>query len=284
MADAAVTIQQTLDSIKDSLLITDSRLGQFLVYKNDTIISKAIDMYGEYCHAEVEILKNYLPNESTQYVDIGTNIGYHLVAVHQATNCNALGFEPNLKHFAVASYNSREYSKIQIINAGASDKKSQFILKDFDPTQNTNYGDIHITEDDGIKVNVITLDSVQLDSCHVIKLDVEGHEFEALQGCTKTISRFRPVIMYEAMEWDVWNKCYEFLDDRKYKQYWVSCKTKPIAETFKPSDENPFGDSTVSNILAVPSESPQPDNLLKVVLGEGFITCIKRYRKLNILY
>jgi FkbM family methyltransferase len=283
MADAAITIQQTLDAIKDSLLITDSRLGQFLVYKNDTVISKAIDMYGEYCHAEVEIIKKYLI-EDGQYVDIGTNIGYHLVAVHKATNCNVMGFEPNLKHFAVASYNSREYSKIQIVNAGISNKKAKFNLKDFDPTENTNYGDIHITEDEGIKVNMITLDSVILNSCEVIKIDVEGHEFEALQGSTKTISRFRPVIFYEAMDWDVWNKCHDFLSDRRYKQYWVSCKTKPIAETFKPNDENSFENSTVSNILAIPSENAQPDDLVEVVSGEGYITCMNRYRRLKILF
>ena len=284
MSDPNTTIQETLNSLKESLLITDSRLGEFLVYKNDIIISKAIDLFGEYCQAEVEILKKYLPRESDQYVDIGTNIGYHLVAVHKATKCNVLGFEPNPKHFALASYNSREYPKIQIVNAGASDKKSQFILKDFDPAESTNYGDIHITEGEGITVKVITLDSMGLGSCNVIKLDVEGHEFEALQGCTKTISKHRPVIFYEAMEWDVWNKCHDFLSDRKYKQYWVACRTKPISKTFKPSEENPFGDSTVSNILAIPAEKPQPNDLVEVVPGEGFDTCFKRYQALRILF
>lgn len=284
MLDTEATIQQTIDSIKDSLLLTDSRLGTFLVYQNDTIISKSIDMYGEYCQAEVNILKEYLPDTFSQYIDIGTNIGYHLVAIHKETNCNALGFEPNPKHFAIASYNSKDYSKIQIVNAGASNKKSERILKDFDPTTKSNYGDIHITSDEGINVKMITLDAVDLATCNVIKIDVEGHEFEALQGCVKTISKHRPVIFYEAMEWDVWNNCQQFLDARKYKQYWVACRTKPIAETFKPSDENPFDDSTVANILAIPAEMTQPDYLVEVVPGEGFMACFQRYKKLKLLY
>lgn len=284
MSDTETRIQQTIDSMKESLLLTDSRLGTFLVYKNDTTISKSIDMYGEYCQAEVDIIKAYLPEAHNQYVDIGTNIGYHLVAVHKETNCNALGFEPNPKHFAVASYNSKDYSKIQLVNAGASNKKSEFTLKDFDPSKNTNYGDIHITDGEGITVKMIPLDNVELATCNVIKIDVEGHEFEALQGSTKTISKYRPVIFYEAMEWDVWNNCHKFLSDRKYKQYWVSCRTKPIAPTFKPSDENPFQDSTVSNILAVPAERTQPDNLVEVVPGEGFIACFQRYKKLKLLF
>jgi FkbM family methyltransferase len=241
-------------------------------------------MFGEYCHAEVDILAKYLPSESNQYIDIGTNIGYHLVAVHKATKCNVLGFEPNPKHFALASYNSRLYPKIQVINAGASDKKTTFVLKDFDPTSNTNYGDIHITEDEGITVSAIPLDSISLSSCTVIKLDVEGHEYEALQGCSKTLSKYRPVVFYEAMEWDVWNKCHEYLTERKYKQYWVACKTKPVGPTFKPSDENPFGASTVSNILAVPTEMAQPTDLVEVVPGESFTQCFERYKRLRILF
>lgn len=284
MSDIETKIQQTIDSIKDSLLLTDSKLGTFLVYKNDTTISKAIDLYGEYCQAEVNILKEYLPDEFGQYIDIGTNIGYHLVAVHKETGCNALGFEPNPKHFALASYNSKDYSKIQIINAGASNQKTEFILKDFDPTLKGNYGDIHITAGEGTTVKMIPLDDVQLNRCHVIKIDVEGHEFEALQGSVRTISRYRPVVFYEAMEWEVWNKCHQFLSDRKYKQYWVACRTNPIASTFKPSDENPFQDSTVANILAVPSEMPQPDYLVEVTPGEGFTTCFERYKKLKILF
>jgi FkbM family methyltransferase len=284
MSSIEEEIQQTIDLMKDTLLLTDSRLGTFLVYKNDTTISKSIDMYGEYCQAEVNIIKQYLPNDFSQYVDIGTNIGYHLVAVHKETNCNVLGFEPNPKHFAVASYNGKDYPKIQIINAGASNKKSERMLKDFDPSVESNYGDIHITSGDGITVRMLTLDNIDLANCNVIKIDVEGHEFEALQGCVKTISKHRPVIFYEAMEWDVWNNCQQFLEARKYKQYWVACRTKPIAETFKPSDENPFKDSTVSNILAVPAELPQPDNLVEVIPGEGFTICFQRYKKLKLLF
>ena len=284
MSDAETRIQQTIDSIKDSLLLTDSRVGTFLVYRNDTTISKSIDMYGEYCQAEVDIIARYLPDDSSQYIDIGTNIGYHLVAVHKQTNCEVLGFEPNYKHFAIASYNSKDYSKIQLVNAGASNKNAEITLKDFDHTQNTNYGDIHITEGEGIPVKVLPLDNITLNKCNVIKIDVEGHEFEVLEGSKKTISKHRPVIFYEAMEWDVWNNCHQFLSDRKYKQYWVACRTKPIAETFKHSEENPFEDSAVANILAVPAEIAQPDYLVEVVPGEGFVNCFQRYKKLKVLF
>jgi FkbM family methyltransferase len=276
-------LQTTLDSMLESMELTDSRVGQFLIYKNDNTISKAIRLFGEYCHAEVEIMKTYL-SDNSMYVDIGTNIGYHLVAVQKETGCNAIGFEPNPKHFAVASYNSKDCSQIQLVNAAASDHKFNFKMKDFDPSNSGNYGDIHKDDTGAVEVQAIPLDSLNLERCSFIKIDVEGHELEALTGCSKTISKYRPVIMYEAMEWDVWTKCYEFLDERKYKMYWVACRTKPIAKTFKETEENPFGFSTVSNILCVPEERDQPDYLVEVTNYEPFSSKFEKLKKLKVLF
>jgi FkbM family methyltransferase len=183
------TLQHTLDLIKDQLEITDSRVGEFLIYKNDQVISQAIKLFGEYCHAEVTIMSRYL-TENSCMLDIGTNIGYHAVGVHKQTNCQVIGFEPNPKHFAVASYNSRGSEKIQIINGAASNKKQTFLMKDFDPGVESNYGDIHKTDIDGqIEVQAITIDSCTLNRCQFMKIDVEGHELEALEGSKKTISK-----------------------------------------------------------------------------------------------
>jgi FkbM family methyltransferase len=276
-------IQEKLDLMKESMEVTDSNVGEFLIYKNDNIISHAIRLFGEYCHAEVDVMATYL-DENSQYVDIGTNIGYHAVAVHKETNCNVLGFEPNPKHFAVATYNSKNYDKIQLINAAASNKRFSFKMKDFDETVVSNYGDIHKSDVGETEVEAITLDEIGLGRCHLIKIDVEGHEYETLQGAQLTISKNRPVIMYEAMEWDVWTKCYDFLDERKYKQYWVACRTKPVATTYKKTEENPFGGSAVANILCVPAEKDQPNFLYPVVPHEGFMSCLDRYKKRRILF
>jgi len=285
VADPVVnSLQKTLDVIKDQLEVTDSRVGEFLIYKKDQVISQAIKLFGEYCHAEVTLMSRYL-TENSCMLDIGTNIGYHAVGVHKETKCQVVGFEPNPKHFAVASYNARGLEKIQIVNGAASNKKQTFFMKDFDPSVESNYGDIHKTDTDGqIEVQAITVDSLTLNRCQFMKIDVEGHELEALEGSKKTISKFRPAIMFEAMEWDVWTACYNFLEERKYKHYWVACRTKPVDETYKKTDVNPFGNSTVSNILAVPAEREQPNDLLPVVNYEGFSSCFDRYRKFKVLF
>jgi FkbM family methyltransferase len=276
-------IQEKLDSMAESVELTDSRAGSMLIYKNDNVISQAIRLFGEYCHAEVDVMANYL-SEHSHYLDIGTNIGYHAVAVHKETNCHVLGFEPNPKHFAVATYNSKEYDKIQLINAAASNSRHKFKMKDFDETVTSNYGDIHKSDKGDTEVEAVTVDELTISRCTLMKIDVEGHELETLQGAKLTISKHRPIIMYEAMEWDVWTKCYDFLDERKYKQYWVACRTKPLADTYKQTDENPFGNSAVSNILAVPMEKEQPDYLFPVTQYQGYSECWNRNRKLKIIF
>lgn len=46
-------------------------------------------------------------------------------------------------------------------------------------------------------VNVITLDSLALDHCDLLQLDVEGYELQALQGAQETIARCAPLIVLE---------------------------------------------------------------------------------------
>jgi hypothetical protein len=156
-------------------------------------------------------------------------------------------------------------------------------MKDFDETVSSNYGDIH-KSDEGVEVQALAIDELNLNRCDFMKIDVEGHEIEVLEGSSKIISKHRPIIMYEAMEWDVWTKCYDFLDSRKYKQYWVTCCTKPLADTYKVTEENPFGSGSVANILSVPVEKEQPNYLIPVVQYESFTDCFNRYKKLKILF
>lgn len=46
-------------------------------------------------------------------------------------------------------------------------------------------------------VKAITIDSLDLDACDLIYLDIEGAEFSALQGAVETIKEFKPVIAVE---------------------------------------------------------------------------------------
>lgn len=49
----------------------------------------------------------------------------------------------------------------------------------------------------GTSVDVVTIDSLELDDVDLIQLDIEGYEFHALAGAAETISRSKPIIQVE---------------------------------------------------------------------------------------
>lgn len=54
----------------------------------------------------------------------------------------------------------------------------------------------HYASADG-DIPVVTVDSLDLDACDLLCLDIEGQEPHALAGAEQTIRHFRPVIMFE---------------------------------------------------------------------------------------
>jgi FkbM family methyltransferase len=280
---STLNLSEHFEKLKPNLAITDSKIGQLVVYRNDSIVSAAIALFGEYCHAEVDIMSKYLDSNSIYY-DIGTNIGYHAVAVQQTTGCKVMAFEPHPNHFSVAAYNCQN-KPIQLFHTALGDTEGTMTISDFDETIMGNYGEVGINEK-GIEVPVMRLDDLpELTSVvTLMKIDVEGAELEVLKGAEQTIDTQRPVIFYEAIDFLVWNRCMEFLQKKDYKLYWVCCRNKPIAKTFKESEHNPFGDGGVTNILAVPSEKEQPENLVEVRLGESFQEMLKRFTGYKLVF
>lgn len=55
----------------------------------------------------------------------------------------------------------------------------------------------HVSPSDGGEVEAVTIDSLRLESCGLIKLDLEGAEIDGLIGARATIRRCRPALIIE---------------------------------------------------------------------------------------
>jgi FkbM family methyltransferase len=277
-------INDNLERLKPFIGTTDTKVGEMVVYKNDEIVSLALATFGEYCDAEVQIMTRYLNNESV-YLDIGTNIGYHALAINKYVGCAVQCFEPHPDHFTIAAYNCRD-KPIRIYNTALGNSNGKITMKRFDPEVQGNYGEIKVDENnEGIEVTMIKLDQLEeLARVDVMKIDVEGFEFQVLQGSLETILKHKPVIFYEAIEKEAWDPCFKFLRDLGYSQYWVTCRTKPLAPTYKQTEDNPFDVFGVSNILAIPNEIQQPLDLAPVVEGESFMDLLTRYQRYKLMF
>jgi FkbM family methyltransferase len=73
------------------------------------------------------------------------------------------------------------------------------------------------------RIDLIPLDFLTFDNIRLIKIDVEGHELEVLQGGFETIKRNNyPPIIFEAWTWKPWyqekrQELFKYLTDLGYK-------------------------------------------------------------------
>jgi len=284
-----LNITENFEKLKPNLYAVETRVGPMAVYKNDNLISLSLAVFGEYSHAEVMIMNRYL-NEDSVYLDIGTNVGYHALAIGKMAKCKVLGFEPHPNHFTVAAYNCQN-DPVKLFNAAVGKTDGTVRIDTFDPAENKNYGEVKIDENctDGVEVQLMKIDSLKLDNCTLMKIDTEGQELNVLKGAAKTLKKFRPVIFYEAIGDKDWPKVYDHLEKLGYKQYWVGVRVKPtLHEPLRPlaeGIENPFGAIGVSNILAVPEEhQKQPEDLVPVNGHEPFNDTVGRLMKYKLIF
>lgn len=123
--------------------------------------------------------------------------------------------EPDEKNFKKLSRNTENMENVTLYNMGAWNKQDTLI---FDKKAGRNSK----LSSQGVPVKVSDVDSLINDEITMIKMDIEGSELKALEGCKNTIQKYCPklyVCAYHRNE-DLFSlpiKVFEMCDD--YKMY-----------------------------------------------------------------
>ena len=200
-----------------------------VVFSSDHI-SHDINLDGVYEKDYLITLIKWL--ESIQYdifngiaIDVGANIGNHSIFFSKFFK-KVYSFEPNPKTFELLKINSKLNKNIYIRKTGLSNKGIISNLVE----NKSNIGGSKLTNEKSentIDIQLSTLDqeiNFMKEKINLLKIDVEGHELEVIEGSKKTISKFRPIIVFEQQLDDFpenFSKIQKCLLDLNYNKFGV---------------------------------------------------------------
>jgi FkbM family methyltransferase len=169
---------------------------QLLVFTND-FIGAELYAFGVYEKNEIETIISSLDFDLSKnnVLDIGANIGNHSVQFSNYFNM-VYCFEPNKIIYEVLEINIRKHPNIYSLNVGLSDENKNSYLS----IPNHNFGGAAVTsekEEDVVEIYLKVLDDFFNNEFSLVKIDIEGHEPQALRGMRKLLEKNKPVICFE---------------------------------------------------------------------------------------
>lgn len=162
--------------------------------------------YGSHEAATLRLMRSILTYQAKNgiepvYLDIGTNVGQHLVAVADKAD-HAFGFEPwdKVRSRALRNLALNDFDHVEILPFGLSDQDAHL---PYFPPAGGNLGVGSFAADQGaapITLEVRKGDPViaQLNiKPTLLKIDTEGFESYVLRGLKDTMAQHRPAIVFE---------------------------------------------------------------------------------------
>ncbi|MBO9544113.1 FkbM family methyltransferase [Caulobacter sp.] len=233
--------------------VVPSRFGPMLLNQNDLYIFSGIQETGVWSGDELDLLGQLIQPGQT-VLDVGANMGTHTLAF-----CNFVGptgrvyaFEPQRIMFQamVASVALNSWANVHAYMNLVGAKKGAMRVPGINYGEPSNFGMMtlapdrnradtltYLDDEAGEAVAMITVDSLNLSACHLIKIDVEGMEIDVLRGAAKTIKAHRPLIYMECQPDKRSQSSLKLLKSLGYATWW-------------------HGDIGSPNILGAPLERP----------------------------
>jgi FkbM family methyltransferase len=150
------------------------------------------------------------------YIDVGANIGNHSIFFAKFTGAKKVySIEASNKvfEFLVANIKDNKLEdKIIAKNVAAGSKKGTVSLKVID-TDVVGGGTIIAGND----IEVLPIDVLKIGKPVVVKIDVEGYEYEVLKGLSNTLEMHHPELFIEAASKEEFTKISNYLSKFNYE-------------------------------------------------------------------
>jgi FkbM family methyltransferase len=178
-----------------------------------------------------------------------------------------LAFEPQrlLHQLLCGNVSLNMHSNVVAIHAALGSETGTIRVPRTDYANIGNFGGIALGDhQDGETVPVERLDSYNLKSCDLIKIDVEGMEQSVLQGARMILEKYQPLLYVENDRAEKSRDLIQWLMTNGYRLYWH------LPRMFNPKNYfaeamNVFGNTVSINMLCVPrSKTISPKGLQEI--------------------
>lgn len=174
-----------------------------LILKDSTIIRVMDDYIGRIIHSSqdyyekelLEYFKEYMPTNGIVY-DIGANIGNHTLYFSRTLNPKKIySFEPAKELFETLNFNIKVngFKNIELFNYAVGKEIGEALLN----YNHKNTGASNISSDGHELVKSVALDKLKIEKPDFVKIDVEGFEYDVIQGMQKILQVSSPVLWIE---------------------------------------------------------------------------------------
>jgi FkbM family methyltransferase len=239
--------------------LADCRYGRMLFNRNDRYIGKSLSLYGEYSQAEIDLFHQILKPGSL-VVEVGANIGTHTLFFARQVGLEGavVAFEPQPLVFQTLCANMALncVTNVRCFQKAVGAEPREILVPALDCTREDNYGGLSLEGGQrGEPTPMVTLDSLNLDRCALLKVDVEGMEQQVLAGAAKTIAKCLPILYVENDRREKAAALVQFIDGLGYAMYW---HLPPLfnPENFLRNPDNVFGNTVSINMVCIQKSVP----------------------------
>jgi len=176
---------------EDKKVVKRKRFGKFIFWlrKGDLLLLKEVFLDKDYF-----LLESFLPELNNIVLDLGAGIGDYTLfsSIRVSKRGKVISVEADLQTFELLKKNVKENNLKNVIplNMFVSSEREHSI--DF------------------------IVEKLRLRKVDLIKMDIEGEEYNALKGAIKTIRKFKPKIIIEIHSKNLREKILEFLKNYGY--------------------------------------------------------------------
>lgn len=191
--------------------VMESMWGKFILCRNSQYHPEFMIKYGRTIHpAETEALASIISTlpEDCVIIDGGANVGAFCVPMSIAArkkNGTVYAFEVQKKLYQAlcGTVVLNDFDNLEILNLGLGDQLDTLKVPRVDYSVPRDYGTVSLTNQDQLSnelhdlVDIVTIDSLELNRLDLFKIDVEGMEINVLNGGLETIKQHRPYFWIE---------------------------------------------------------------------------------------